>query len=143
MHEACTTEERRSVVRFLWAKGLNVKHIHKEIFLFGVGSVCPVKRLTTGSRNYLKDDRKSQMMPDHITLLRLRQKQLCRGTTFKRLLCCGFRRTRKSMRQVYQCRWKVCREINVFPRFQYHIFYFSYPVVSYLLNLPHIVHERF
>jgi hypothetical protein len=27
-----TTQEQRSVVRFLWAKGLNVKDIHKEMF---------------------------------------------------------------------------------------------------------------
>jgi hypothetical protein len=28
----CTTEEQRPVVRFLWAKVLNAKDIHKEIF---------------------------------------------------------------------------------------------------------------
>jgi hypothetical protein len=42
-----------------------------------VGMVCRLKRLTTGSRNYLKDVRKSQMMPDQFALLKLRQKQLC------------------------------------------------------------------
>jgi hypothetical protein len=31
--EECNTEEQRSVVLLLWAKGLNAKHIHKEIFL--------------------------------------------------------------------------------------------------------------
>jgi hypothetical protein len=30
--EECTTEEKRSVVRFLCAKGLIAKDIHKEIF---------------------------------------------------------------------------------------------------------------
>jgi hypothetical protein len=30
--EECTTEGHRSVVRFLWAKGLNVKDILKEMF---------------------------------------------------------------------------------------------------------------
>jgi hypothetical protein len=31
--EECNAEEQRSVVRFfLWAKGLNEKDIHKEIF---------------------------------------------------------------------------------------------------------------
>jgi hypothetical protein len=35
-------------------------------------------------------------------------------TTVKRLLCCGFRRTGKVMGQVYQCWWRLCREINVF-----------------------------
>jgi hypothetical protein len=29
--DECTTEERRSVVRFLWAKGLNAEDIHKEM----------------------------------------------------------------------------------------------------------------
>jgi hypothetical protein len=31
--EGYTTEEQRSVVRFLWAKGLNAKDIHEEMFL--------------------------------------------------------------------------------------------------------------
>jgi hypothetical protein len=30
--EAGTNEEQRSVVRFIWAKGLNTKGIHKEMF---------------------------------------------------------------------------------------------------------------
>jgi hypothetical protein len=30
--EECTTPEHRSVVHFLWAKGLNEKDIHKEMF---------------------------------------------------------------------------------------------------------------
>jgi hypothetical protein len=35
--EACITEEQRSVVRFLWTKGLNAKDIHKEMFPVYVG----------------------------------------------------------------------------------------------------------
>jgi hypothetical protein len=34
-------------------------------------------------------------------------------TRVKRLLCCGFRRTGKAMGQVYQCWWRICREISV------------------------------
>jgi hypothetical protein len=49
----------------------------KKYFLFTVGSVCRVKRFTNGSRNSLKGVRKLQMMPDHIALVKLRQKQLC------------------------------------------------------------------
>jgi hypothetical protein len=30
--EEYTTEEQRSVVRFLWARGLNVNDIHKQMF---------------------------------------------------------------------------------------------------------------
>jgi hypothetical protein len=33
---------------------------------------------------------------------------------YKTLLCCGFRRTGKATGQVYQCWWRICREINVF-----------------------------
>jgi hypothetical protein len=47
--EECTAEEQHSIVCFLWAKGLNAKDIHKEIFT--AGSACRVKRFTTGSRN--------------------------------------------------------------------------------------------
>jgi hypothetical protein len=42
-------------------------------------------------------------------------------TTVKRL-----RRTGKAMGEVYQCWWRICREINVFSRFEYHMFYFLY-----------------
>jgi hypothetical protein len=32
-----TAEEQRSVMRFLWVKGLNAKNIHKEMFpVYGV-----------------------------------------------------------------------------------------------------------
>jgi transposase len=41
MLEDCTVEEQRSVLRFLWAKGLNAKDIHKEMF-----SVCDGKCLS-------------------------------------------------------------------------------------------------
>jgi hypothetical protein len=45
-------------------------------------------------------------------------------TTAKRLLRCGFRRTSKAMGQVYQCYWRICREINAFSRFEYHVILF-------------------
>jgi hypothetical protein len=57
----------------------------------------------------------------------------------RRLLCCGCRRTGKAMAQVYQCWWRICREINVFPRFEYHTFYVLYPFVTYVLTLPRIL----
>jgi hypothetical protein len=57
-------------------------------------------------------------------------------TTVKRLLCSEFRRTGKAMGQVYQ--WRTCREINVFPRFEYHMFYVLYQFVTCLLPLPRV-----
>jgi hypothetical protein len=54
-------------------------------------------------------------------------------TTIKRLLCCGFRRAAKAMGHVFQCWWRICREINIFFSFEYHIFCIIYLFVFYLL----------
>jgi hypothetical protein len=62
-------------------------------------------------------------------------------TTVKRLLCCRFQHTGKVMGQAYQCWQRICQEINVFSRFEYHTFYVLYPFVTYLLTLPHNSHE--
>jgi hypothetical protein len=32
MLEECNTEEQHAIARFLWAKGLRAKDIHKEVF---------------------------------------------------------------------------------------------------------------
>jgi hypothetical protein len=37
---------------------------------------------------------------------------------------------------VYQCWWRICREINVFPSFECHMSYVLYPSVTYFLTLP-------
>jgi hypothetical protein len=42
------------------------------------------------------------------------------------------------MGQMYQCWCRICREINFFFRFEYHMFYPLYPFVTYLLTL-HII----
>jgi hypothetical protein len=60
------TKVKRSVVRFLWAKGLIAKDTHIEMFP-ACGEKClRVKQFATGSRNSLKDVRNSQMMPDQV-----------------------------------------------------------------------------
>jgi hypothetical protein len=43
MLKECITEEQCSVVRLLWAKGLNAKDIHKEIFPVYVEKCLPHK----------------------------------------------------------------------------------------------------
>jgi hypothetical protein len=53
--DECTTEEQRSLVRFLWAENSMQRIFMKKCFLFTVGSVCRIKLFTTGSRNSLKD----------------------------------------------------------------------------------------
>jgi hypothetical protein len=108
----------------MWAKGLNAKMLITECFLFTVGRDCRVKRFTTGWqmfrwwRKVWKEGAKVAQ------------------TTVERILCSGFRRTGNAMGQVYQCWWRICREINVFPRFEYHMFYVLYLFVTYILTLP-------
>jgi hypothetical protein len=48
--EEYTTEKQRSVVSLIWAKELNAKDIHKEIFLFMLGSDCRVKQFHSGGK---------------------------------------------------------------------------------------------
>jgi hypothetical protein len=65
MLEECTNENQCSIVRFLWAKGLNAKDIHKEMFLLMMGSVRHMKWFTTVVAN--------------ISLMTKRLKRRCRS----------------------------------------------------------------
>jgi hypothetical protein len=53
--EECTTEEQRSVVRFLWAEGLNEKDIHKEMFPVYSGK-CLSRRFHLGGKRFADDE---------------------------------------------------------------------------------------
>jgi hypothetical protein len=64
--EGCTTEDQRPVVPFCGQNDSVQRIFVKKCFLFTVGSVCRVKRFTTGLRTSLKVVRKSQMMPDEV-----------------------------------------------------------------------------
>jgi hypothetical protein len=85
--EECTVAEERSVLRFFVAKGFNVEDIYKEMFpVYGGQCFCRVKRFTTGSRNSLKDVRKSQMMPDQARNWRRQQSKGFGAAGFDRLV---------------------------------------------------------
>jgi hypothetical protein len=112
---------------FFWAKGVIAKDIHKEMFLV-YGGKCSshkavhnlVEKFSQGRSKVADDARPDAEVAE---------------TTVKRLVCCGFQRTGKAMGQVYQCWWRICREINVyFPTFEYHTLYIFYPFVTYILN---------
>jgi hypothetical protein len=62
-------------------------------------------------------------------------------TAVKRLLCYGFRRTGKAMEELYKCWWRVCREINVSPRFEYNTFYVLYPFQTNSLTLARTIEK--
>jgi hypothetical protein len=92
--EVCSTEDRRPVVLFfLWAKGLNVKDIQKEMFPVYGGKCLSreavhnwVEKISRG-RSKVADDAR----PD-VEMTEIRD---------KRLLCCGIRRTGKVMGHIY------------------------------------------
>jgi hypothetical protein len=54
--EECNTQEQRSVVCTLWAKGLNAMDIHKEIFPVYSGKCLSRKTLTTGRQIFAYDE---------------------------------------------------------------------------------------
>jgi hypothetical protein len=57
-------------------------------------------------------------------------------TTVKRLLCAGFDALVKRWDKCMKVGGGYVEKINVFPRFEYHMFYVLYPFVTYLLTLP-------
>jgi hypothetical protein len=77
-----------------------------KYFLYTAGSICGVKRFTTGSRNSLKDVWKLQM-----------RKRRCGSgwDNSQKTSMMGIRRTGRKMGRMYQCWWRLCREINVLP----------------------------
>jgi hypothetical protein len=104
---------------FLWAKGLNAKYIDRNMFSVYVGKCLSrkavhnwVEKFSQGRSKVADDARPGAGVAE---------------ATVKRLLCCGFRRTGKAMRQVYQCLWRICR-IS-------HGLRFIYQFVTYLLTL--------
>jgi hypothetical protein len=89
-------------MRFCGQKDSMQRIFIQKYFLFTMGSVCRVKRFTTEWQRF-RWWRRGWNGGAEVA-----------ETTVKRLLCCGFRRTGKATGQVYQCLWRICREINVF-----------------------------
>jgi hypothetical protein len=87
---------------FLWARGLSAKDIHKEIFPV-YGGKCLMRKAVHNWAEKFSQGRRGWNGAAEVA-----------ETTVTRLPCCGFRRTDKAIGQVYQCLWRVCREINAF-----------------------------
>ncbi|GBL92943.1 hypothetical protein AVEN_54595-1 [Araneus ventricosus] len=71
--EECTLEEQRSAVRFLLAKRLLSKDIHKEMFSVYSENRLSRKLSSYRSRNFLKDAQNLLTKNEKVALLRLRQ----------------------------------------------------------------------
>jgi hypothetical protein len=90
---------------FFWAKGLNAKDIHIEIFPIYGGKCLSHKAVLNWPRILSRTFEIRPWCPTRY------------GSGWdnsKKFQCCGIRRTGKAMGQVYQCWWRICREINVF-----------------------------
>jgi hypothetical protein len=98
---------------FLWAKGLNAKDVHKEMFPVYSGKCLSRKVVHNWVANV-----------SVMKKLKRRCGSSCDNS--QRLICCGVRRTGKAMGQVYQRWWRIRREINVF------FFRFEYPVLRFI-----------
>jgi hypothetical protein len=124
-----TTEKQHAIVRFVWAKGLNAKYIHREIFPAYAGKCLSRKAVHNWIEKFSEGLSK---VPDDETEVRkwLRQQS-------KKFVCCGFRRTSKAMGQVCQFWWRICREIKVFfSSFEYHMLYVLYLICDLFTNPP-------
>jgi hypothetical protein len=93
--EECATEKQRSFMRFLWARWLYTKDIHKKNPVYG-GEYLSCKAVQNRVEKFPQGCLKAAVdaRPDGEVA----------ETTVNRLLCCGFRRTGKAMGQVYHCR---------------------------------------
>jgi hypothetical protein len=110
--EVYTTEEQRSVVRFLWAKGLNAKDIHKDMFPVygGMCLLCKavhnwVEKFSQGRSKVAGDARPGAEVAE---------------TTVN---AAGFDALCKATGQVYQCWWRIRRKVFSL-WFEYHVLCF-------------------
>ena len=127
----CTTIEQRGVVRFLWAKEMAAKDIHKEMVPMYVEHCLSLQAVHNWVREVLgwaeKYRRRTSSRSDYVPT----------ATTI--ILCRRFPGTCETVGQVFKSVWSLCWKINVvcvslspFVSFQSHF-------VSYLLNFPHTI----
>jgi hypothetical protein len=86
-----TTEEQRSVVLFLWARGLNAKDIHKEMFPVYGGMCLSFKMVHIWVE---KRDKRFANDEEVETEVRKWLRQQLKD------FCCGFRRIGKAMKRI-------------------------------------------
>jgi hypothetical protein len=106
--EEYAANQQLSVVRILWGGELNVKDIHKGIFLASGEHCLSCKGVHCWAKKCDKYFANDEEVETEMRKWLRQQSQVF-------FLCCEFRRTGKAMGQVYQCWWRICQEINIFP----------------------------
>jgi hypothetical protein len=102
--EECIPKSSVLLCGFLWAKELDAKDVHKEIFPVYGGKYLSCKEVLNWVEKRSKRFADEEIETEVRKWLRQQSKDIF----------CGFLRTGKAMGQVYQCWWRICREINVF-----------------------------
>jgi hypothetical protein len=108
---------------FVWVKRFNANIFIKKHFLFTMRSVSSVERFTAGWKMFCwwRNDWNGGAEVAE--------------TRSKDFYAASFDALVKRLDKMYQCWWKICRKI-FFSKFEYHMFYFLYQFVTYLLTLP-------
>jgi hypothetical protein len=104
--EWCITEEQHSVVHFLWAKWLDAKYLHKEIFPVYCGKCLSRKAVRKWVNKFSQGS--SKVAGDETEVRNFLKQQ-------SKDLCCRIWGTGEAMGQEYHRWWRICREIKVFP----------------------------
>jgi hypothetical protein len=109
-----TTEDKRSVMTFCNQNDSMQMIFIKKCFLFTMRSVCKavhnwVKKFSQGRSKFADDARPGAEVAE---------------TTMKRPLRCRVAHTGKAKGQSHQCWWRICGEMDVLFRFEYHMFTF-------------------
>jgi hypothetical protein len=111
---------------FLWAKELNAKDIHKEIFSFTVGSVCRVKRFTADGQRFANDE---EVKTGVRKWLRQQSKDFYAAHFDEQVERWDLYRILVEDMSRNKCFFSA---LNI-------TFYVLYPFVTYLLTLPRII----
>ena len=96
-----TTIEQHGAVRFLWAKGMAAKDIHKEMFPCTVNIACHIKRSIIGCRRSRKGEQVSKTNIQSVSSVRVVQ------TATTRILRRRFPGACQTVGQMFKSVWRL------------------------------------
>jgi phage terminase large subunit-like protein len=127
--EQCITKKQHSVVHFLWAKGLNSKDLHKEMFPLYGGKCLLRKAVHNWVKKYSQGS--SKVTDDEIEVRNFLKQES------ENFYAAGFEALMKQWDKCIPVGGDMLRNKS-FSSFEYQMFYILYPFVTYLLTLLYI-----